>query len=229
MPQRSFDYAFRQINQSDGLLHNEVLSVTQDARGFIWIATRNGLQRYDGSSFSYYPDMLSDPLGGQNFGAEIYADKTNNYLWISNGVNLERMNLARYHFTLYDSEKLIKDSSFIFTPYRDQANDSWLLGDKAIYYHHPITKRNILYQVNILPENSRRTSFIASDSTRNAKWITPGSGLFLFEKKTRKVYSHKFNPNHHPLLQIPFAGDASTQAVCYVRQQAGYLGYYLGR
>jgi hypothetical protein len=39
------EFFFRHINQWDGLLNNQVLPITQDSRGFIWIATVGGLQR----------------------------------------------------------------------------------------------------------------------------------------------------------------------------------------
>jgi ligand-binding sensor domain-containing protein len=56
--QQNNNYNFRHIDQSDGLLHNEVLSITQDAKGFIWIGSVNGLQRFDGQRFVNYQDMV---------------------------------------------------------------------------------------------------------------------------------------------------------------------------
>jgi ligand-binding sensor domain-containing protein len=59
--QQHLNYLFRHITQADGLLHNQVASIVQDGKGFIWVSTPNGLQRYDGSRFIYYPEMLSNP------------------------------------------------------------------------------------------------------------------------------------------------------------------------
>lgn len=46
-------FAFTHINIDDGmgLASNLVTSFYQDKRGFIWIGTANGLQRFDGSKF----------------------------------------------------------------------------------------------------------------------------------------------------------------------------------
>jgi ligand-binding sensor domain-containing protein len=38
----------------DGLPSNDIRKVYQDSEGFIWIATMNGLSRYDGYSFTNY-------------------------------------------------------------------------------------------------------------------------------------------------------------------------------
>ena len=39
----------------DGLSSNCVFKVVQDAKGFIWLATAKGLDRFDGDSFQHYP------------------------------------------------------------------------------------------------------------------------------------------------------------------------------
>lgn len=46
--------SFRHIDSSDGLPHNTVLCITQDANGFMWFGTRFGLSRYDGNSFTSF-------------------------------------------------------------------------------------------------------------------------------------------------------------------------------
>ncbi|MGZ8559349.1 MAG: two-component regulator propeller domain-containing protein, partial [Chitinophagaceae bacterium] len=202
--QQSFTYYFRHINQADGLLHNEVLSITQDGKGFIWVATLNGLQRYDGSRFIHYPEMLSDPAGGRTPGAEINADKKNNLLWISNGAKIEKMRLGKNNFTVYGKEELIKDSSFTFTTYRGENNEHWLISRHLIYHHNRLSKKNNGFYFNIHPVNSHRTAHFVTDSSDNNTWRATGSRLFLFDKKNKTVYSESFNPHHHPLLQAFF-------------------------
>jgi ligand-binding sensor domain-containing protein/putative methionine-R-sulfoxide reductase with GAF domain len=199
--QQAFNYSFRHITQLDGLLHNEVLSITQDGKGFIWIASRNGLQRYDGSQFIYYPEMLSDAAKGRTPGAEIYADKKNNLLWITNNTSIEKMELGKNNFVVYNPEIFLKDSSFIFTTYLDINNQQWILGRNTVFRYDSVFKKNLPYNVSILPAEAHQTSGIATDIAGNSTWVGGNSQLFLFDKKTRKVYSENFNPDNHPLLQ----------------------------
>lgn len=48
------ELAFFNITQQDGLPSNTVYDVMQDSRGFLWVATENGLARYNGFRFREY-------------------------------------------------------------------------------------------------------------------------------------------------------------------------------
>lgn len=51
------DVSFDHYNTDNGLSDNEVNDILQDEEGFIWIATRGGLNRFDGKDFvKYYSD-----------------------------------------------------------------------------------------------------------------------------------------------------------------------------
>ena len=49
--------AFRHLTQTDGLSSAKVTSVAQDRLGFIWIATIDGLNRYDGYQVKEYQQL----------------------------------------------------------------------------------------------------------------------------------------------------------------------------
>ncbi|MEX1197379.1 MAG: two-component regulator propeller domain-containing protein [Pseudohongiellaceae bacterium] len=54
------DIGFDHITSQDGLSQNAVHSVLQDRRGYLWIATEDGLNRYDGYSFTVYRRELAE-------------------------------------------------------------------------------------------------------------------------------------------------------------------------
>jgi signal transduction histidine kinase/CheY-like chemotaxis protein/outer membrane protein assembly factor BamB len=45
---------FRHLTVEEGLAQNTVMATLQDSRGFLWIATQNGLDRYDGFSLRHF-------------------------------------------------------------------------------------------------------------------------------------------------------------------------------
>src|SRR3569623_1190543 len=51
---------FRNIGVSDGLSQSTGMDIVQDADGFIWIASQDGLDRYDGNGFRVYKHDRSD-------------------------------------------------------------------------------------------------------------------------------------------------------------------------
>ena len=78
-------YLFTHIGIKDGLLADDILAVQQDAKGFIWIASQNALQRYDGQRLlNFYQDPANEnslPKGGIR---GIKMDKKNR-LWVLSG------------------------------------------------------------------------------------------------------------------------------------------------
>ncbi len=205
--QQNLNYFFRHIDQSDGLLHNQVVSIVQDGRGFIWVATPNGLQRYDGSRFIYYPEMLSDAAEQLTHGADLYADNKNNLLWIIKNNIIEKMLLGKNRFTIYNAEQFLKDSSFYFSTYKpfNNNNYSWILGSNTVYLHDNATKKSIR-QGNIIFPGIGKTSYIFKDSVNGHTWVAVMSKLFLFNEKTKQVYSCDSNPMQHPLLNSSLYG-----------------------
>ena len=56
------DRAFKTLGISDGLRSNSVTSVLADSRGYLWIGTYQGLNRYDGHQVKTRFPESSDPL-----------------------------------------------------------------------------------------------------------------------------------------------------------------------
>jgi ligand-binding sensor domain-containing protein/serine phosphatase RsbU (regulator of sigma subunit) len=58
----SQDYNFRSFSSQEGLAQSYVYSILQDARGYLWIGTGDGITRYDGFAFKNFTtaDSLAD-------------------------------------------------------------------------------------------------------------------------------------------------------------------------
>lgn len=52
-------YHFSHLTMDDGLSHNDITAIIQDAYGFMWFATRDGLNRYDGNKVKVYKSECS--------------------------------------------------------------------------------------------------------------------------------------------------------------------------
>ena len=55
-------YLIQRLGIEQGLSNNYVLSITQDKQGFLWFATEEGLNKFDGTRFiTYYKEEQSLP------------------------------------------------------------------------------------------------------------------------------------------------------------------------
>lgn len=80
----------RRIDTKDGLTNNEVTSFFQDDKGFMWIGTYDGLNRYDGNKFVTFRHDLSKANSLiNNRVLSITADKRHNlYIGTESGISL---------------------------------------------------------------------------------------------------------------------------------------------
>ncbi len=58
--QQADHYLFQHLKQEQGLSNNVVTCILKDRMGFLWLGTDNGLNRYDGSSFTIYQHQNGD-------------------------------------------------------------------------------------------------------------------------------------------------------------------------
>ena len=111
----------RQLSVKEGLSQNRVISITQDSIGYLWIATQDGLNRYDGRQFTVFPYTFVDITKPDysNLG-KVYNDRQGN-LWII------PINMVPHKFNfesqVFEPVPQIADASVI---YQDDALNVWI-------------------------------------------------------------------------------------------------------
>ena len=86
---RGADLKFTHLTTKDGLSQGYVVDILQDRRGFMWFATRDGLNRYDGHTFVVYKHDPNDPGSLSSSFIQDLMEDDHGYLWVAtnNGVN----------------------------------------------------------------------------------------------------------------------------------------------
>lgn len=84
------DLEFTHLTTDDGLSRNNVAAILQDRRGFMWFATGDGLDRYDGYAFVAYKNHPNDPGSISDNSTMDLMEDDHGYLWVATyagGVN----------------------------------------------------------------------------------------------------------------------------------------------
>lgn len=113
--------SFRQLTVQDGLSQNSVVAIAQDSLGFLWFATQDGLNRYDGLGFKHY-DQSFDDITRANYSrlGKLMVD-SQGALWLipKSGI-LERLDLFNDQLDTFSE---LENTSSIF---EDSDNRLWV-------------------------------------------------------------------------------------------------------
>jgi ligand-binding sensor domain-containing protein len=124
------------ITTDDGLCFRIVNHVTQDKKGFIWISTEKGLQRYDGYEFvTFYNNKNADvncPFGKVNRVITEFMDDNTSLVWADE--KLYVIDLCDYQVTEFKIEK----------KYIGVINDIYYSNDKSLFINILQGEKNLL-------------------------------------------------------------------------------------
>src|SRR5574341_2184957 len=105
---QSEQYHIEHLTQQDGLSSSCVGVLTQDSKGFLWIPTWLGLDRYDGYKIREYTTDSRDPHSmSSNIVAFVYENPADSgkFLWIGTyGGGLNKFNRETEQFTRFQHD-----------------------------------------------------------------------------------------------------------------------------
>lgn len=84
---------------ANGLSNNSVRCIFQDKRGFIWFATYDGLNRYDGREFRVYRNKIGDSTSLPHNYIYSLQEDDEQQLWVGTGQGLAIFNTALQRFS----------------------------------------------------------------------------------------------------------------------------------
>ncbi len=90
---------FERISASDGLSFPKVTDVMQDHLGFMWFATSNGLNKYDGYTFTVYRHNPSEPTSIGFDDLNFVFEDSHGVIWVGGGQGVDRFDREKGYFT----------------------------------------------------------------------------------------------------------------------------------
>lgn len=164
-------FQFRHYNIENGVSSNNISAILQDQKGYIWLATENGLSRFDGNQFVFY--QKSNPLYSNFHASSIntLCETNTNELWVGTENGVYIYNQVKDTFTPF-LEKTSNNTgitSWITHIIQDKEKNIWIATRKqGIFQYNIQTNKLIQYEV---PQNDNIIIRILND-TQNNIWAS---------------------------------------------------------
>src|SRR5215208_1352456 len=168
---------FEHLSIENGLSQNAGLAIFQDSKGYLWIGTQDGLNRFDGFTFKVFKHDPDDPHSISHNSVIAMTEDKDGYLWIGTwGGGLNRFDSATETFVryVYDSNVSSSLSNHTVTSIKQDASGAiWVGTLGGLDRYNPQTNgfdhfRNDPNNPNSL--SSDAISVIFEDSSRQL-WI----------------------------------------------------------
>jgi PAS domain S-box-containing protein len=197
---------FLHLSQEDGLSQNAGLAFLQDKNGFMWIGTQDGLNRYDGYTFTIYKNDPDNAASLSNNSINALMEDRDGQIWIGTwGGGLNRFDPRTQQFTRFQHDPANPNSlsnDVVTALWQDGTGTIWIgtlggldrldpqAGTFAHYRSNPNDPASL---------SSDAVSTIFEDS-RGALWIgtgglgTEGAGLNRLDRATGTITRYTHNP-----------------------------------
>lgn len=186
------DLKFKRLDTRDGLSNSQVNCILKDSKGFVWIGTRYGLDRYDGTRFRVFQANIKDTTTLINDYVDKLYEDIDGYIWVQ----------QETRFCVYNpkTERFVRD----LTPWTkkahvegnvekvhiDQRKNFWIKAwDHDLFYYNPRTGKRATFVMgkerNGVKENVRITSF--ADYGCNTLMVTDRGIITCFDGEKGRV------------------------------------------
>lgn len=185
---------FSSVNAFEKFSSSQLMAITQDSVGYLWIGAVQGLYRFDGQSISTYQHVANDPnsLPGSKID-KLFVDRGKN-IWICTNGGLCKYNPELDNFSPIITEANLRGASglYISAIAEDNSGQLYIASQSTIYKLD--NSQNLFSKVTELKEG--KINALVFDDQNNI-WIgaSYNGGLFYFNQKENQLTSYLNNPN----------------------------------
>lgn len=198
----SNEMSFHQLGVKTGMSDNYIQAIERDKYGFMWFATRDGLNRYDGYHFKTYTTLRQ---GAYNNSVEWVAEDAAGNIWIKTPVNYcfydremdeldNRTELLLHKIGIFESPRQL----FI-----DDDKNLWCVADNTLYYYifsdETLYKQSLPGSVNIADmacRNKRCYILMTDGNVINIDWM---------HKSITKLFHTEIHTTYVPHIYLDFS------------------------
>ncbi|MCG8328419.1 MAG: histidine kinase [Chitinophagales bacterium] len=178
---------FNHITNSHGLSQANNDFLFKDSRGFVWISSVDGLNRFDGKQIKVYRQITGDSLSlsGQNIQGFFSEDKEGN-IWFctAKALNYYRRNQDNFISFLKENKNGKKNTGF-YNCGMDQSGMLWLIKNDSLFHFSTSEKKFLLDSYHLF-DGVERGKFYFNQSNSTTRFYS-----FSFQKPGLQITSFR--------------------------------------
>lgn len=179
---------FTQYTTKDGLIQKTISYILQDHKGFIWVSTWDGINRFDGYTFKNYKARPGDRIGFINNRVDYIAEDYRGFIWA-----------LSYDGHVYRFDP--RTESFFPLPYNDyqarqiyisSTGHIWIITEKALLLvtyqdddSHIVIEN---FSTNNQMQSDEKVNQIYADRDKN-EWILTDNGVYFMASDSKRIIS----------------------------------------
>ena len=189
---------FERIGIEQGLSQSSVNSILQDSRGFLWFGTQDGLNRYDGYTFTVYRPNEDDPNSISDRWIAAIVEDAQGYLWIATRQGgLDRFDPHSGLFRAYrhnpaDDSSLSADS--VHALLIDSRRTLWIGTESGLDRFDELSGSFKHYTTTSGLANSSITALY--EDSQGVLWVGTGDGLTRFDLANTLFETYRYSPHN---------------------------------
>lgn len=226
LAQQARQYSFTHYSTANGLVSNHVNAVAQDKKGFIWMATTNGLQRFDGRDFITFKHNRNTPgtIPSNNL-ATLYCDSKGR-IWIVDEDNrIGLFDNERFQYQDVQVEMPPKTHNLFHTSiFKEDWNGNiyLLMIGQGIFRLNEHQQKFVPLSSEITLPHNWTVLYFQPDAHRKVLWLGCDSGLVKLEPSLKRISYPGNNRSKDPLIDS-MAGVHNIQGIEPIRNSRSML------
>ncbi len=190
---------FERFTTKDGISQSFITAIAQDAKGYIWFTTQNGLNKFDGYDFTIYrydPKDVNSPSG--NWMNHIFTDSFGK-IWIkvaAGGYDCFDPNTEEFmHFEHDSLDPGSLSSNFLNNPVEDYLGNIWLITNTRIVNKFNRDSKTFTHFPNdsLLAFPSNVISVYPDPIEKNVVWLSAiREGISKFNLQTNEITKYRW-------------------------------------
>jgi signal transduction histidine kinase/ligand-binding sensor domain-containing protein/DNA-binding response OmpR family regulator len=185
---------FKRLNTDEGLSQGHVSAILKDHNGFMWFATDEGLNKYDGYKFTVYKyDADKSTSISSNFVYDVLEDKSG-ILWVATANGLDKFDREKDIFIHYR----FANSGTVGDIFQDSKQRIWLCTTNGLYLFNAAKGSFKCYKHDTANTNSLSNNFIyrIAEDNDGELWVATKDGLNKFNPEKKLFLSYKNEPGN---------------------------------